>query len=508
MLSAEQEASRSTHLSRWCCASHVRETMQIAYSFGTNVAKEHRELECGVAGATLRELILHKASWFAAIGVFVLAPLPFGSAETVWICVWTMLLAFSLATADLRSATVDDFYLLLPLFAVLVVVAAVITMQLWPNPLFHQVDAAWAVARDATGANLPGRVSITANGPWLAFGYPLLLVLAFTRAVYIATDAEDARQLLRILAWAGLAYALYAILAEIGDPTTLLFRRKEAYVGVVTGTFVNRNTAATFFGSCALLFLLPLLRFIYRQDRPHRPPSRQMAALITYYLASPLALGGGFVVCLVATAMTGSRAGFLLLILTVFLATALFFAPLRVGKLRRWGWLAGTAVALLFLFQLVGGAVAGRILTYGLVDEQRFATYRAALIMIREHPLLGIGYGSFESAFPAYRPEALGSLGVWDRAHSTPLELAVELGIPAACLIMITCLWYLYHLLNGSLHRRRDRYIPIIGASVATLGFLHTSIDFSLQIPGFGVFFAAITGCGLAQSRPSSEQKK
>lgn len=451
---------------------------------------------------------MQKVSRFAAIGVFMLVPLPFGSTETVWICIWMVLLALSLATADLRGASVDDFYLLLPLFAVLVVVAAVVTVQLWPNPPLRQVDAAWTAARDATGESLPDRVSITANGPWIAFGYPLLLALAFTRAFYIATDAEHARQLLRILAWTGLGYALYGILADIGDPTTLLFRPKEAYIGFVTGTFVNRNTAATFYGSCALLFLLPLLRLFYRQDRPTRPPSRQMTVLIGYYLASPLALGGGFVTCLVATAMTGSRAGLLLLILTVLMATALFFAPLRVDKLRRWGWLAGVATAVLFLFQFVGGAVAGRILSYGLIDEQRFNAYRAAWAMIREHPLLGIGYGNFESAFPAYRPAALGSLGIWDRAHSTPLELAVELGVPAACLIMITCLWYLYHLLNGSLHRRRDRYIPIIGASVATLGFLHTSIDFSLQIPGFGVFFAAITGCGLAQSRSSSEQKK
>jgi hypothetical protein len=72
---------------------------------------------------------LQKVSRFAAIGVFMLVPLPFGSTETVWICIWMVLLALSLATADLRSATVDDFYLLLPLFAVLVVVAAVVTVQ-------------------------------------------------------------------------------------------------------------------------------------------------------------------------------------------------------------------------------------------------------------------------------------------------------------------------------------------------------------------------------------------
>ena len=229
--------------------------------------------------AAPQELILYKTSRFAAIGVFVMAPLPFGSAETVWICIWTVLLAFSLITADLRSTTVDDGRLLSPLFAVLIVVGAVITMQLWPNPAFHQADPAWAAARAITGGDLPDRVSITANGPWLAFGYPLLFALAFTRAVYLAANAEDARLLLRILAWAGLGYALYAILAGIGDPTTLLFRRKEAYLGFVTGTFVNRNTAATFFGTCALLFLAPLLRLMYRQDRPNRPPSRRTTAV-------------------------------------------------------------------------------------------------------------------------------------------------------------------------------------------------------------------------------------
>ncbi|WP_027532895.1 hypothetical protein [Bradyrhizobium sp. WSM3983] len=77
-----------------------------------------------------------------------------------------------------------------------------------------------------------------------------------------------------------------------------------------------------------------------------------------------------------------SRAGLLLLILTVFLATALFFAPLRIDKLRRWGLLAGIAVAVLLLFQLVGGAIAGRILVYGLVDEQRLNMYRTVLTMI------------------------------------------------------------------------------------------------------------------------------
>src|SRR3954452_22953062 len=118
------------------------------------------EPRCGVAPAPW-ELMLYKVSRFAAIGAFTLAPLPFGSVETIWICIWAMLLAFSLSTADLRNATADDSYLLLPIFFTLAVVAAVITIQLWPDAPVPQINSVWASAREATGDNVPGRISMT-----------------------------------------------------------------------------------------------------------------------------------------------------------------------------------------------------------------------------------------------------------------------------------------------------------------------------------------------------------
>jgi len=451
--------------------------------------------------------VLHSASRITAISVFVLAPFPLGSVDLVWICVWTVLLVFSLLTADLGGTSREQVGLLLPLFATIAMIGGIVTLQAWPDPPIGQADPVWELPTQFLGLTVPHRISMTATGPWLAFGYPLLLSLAFVRAVFLATDAKAAQQLLRILAWAGCAYAVYGIWAQIADPGTLLFKRKEAYLGFATGTFVNRNTAATFWGSCALLFLVPLLRFLHRRDRHDAPPSDQRMARLSYYFSLPAALAGGFILCTLATAMTGSRAGLLLSICACLLAGGLYLAPLDVGKLRRWTLLAAAAVIALLLLELIGGVVAGRILAYGLVDEQRLGAYRTSIAIIREHPLFGIGLGSFEAVFPSYRPAELGSYGVWDRAHSTPLELAVELGLPAAIVIVASGLWYIYHLIRGSLLRRRDRYIPIIGTSVAALGLLHSSIDFSLQIPGYGVFFAAITGCGLAQCLPSSMRK-
>ncbi|MCK1384507.1 O-antigen ligase family protein [Bradyrhizobium sp. 21] len=444
-----------------------------------------------------------------ALAVIVLAPLPLGSTEQIWICIWCALMAASLVTADLDGIGREDVRLLAPLLVTLAMVAAIIIVQEWREPPFALGSPVWQLlSTTVLGVPAPSRISTTVNGPWLAVGYPLLLAMVFIRAFAISTDASSARRLLLVLAWAGCAYAVYGILAEVGDPNGLLSRRKEAYLGYATGTFVNRNTAAVFWGSGAVLFLLPLLRFAHRRDHPDAPASSGFSDRVAFYSSSPVALGIGLAICVTATAMTGSRAGLLLSICALLLGCGLYLAPLPIGKLRRWGFAAGIPLVALLLLDLVGGAVAGRIGTYGLIDEQRAYAYQSAIAIIRDHPMLGIGLGNFEATFPAYRTAELGSLGIWDRAHSTPLELAAELGVPAASFIVVCGLWYIYLLLRSSLRRKRDRYIPIIGASVAVLGLVHSCIDFSVQIPGFGVFFAAIVGCGLAQSLPSELRKE
>ncbi|TFW58620.1 O-antigen ligase domain-containing protein [Bradyrhizobium sp. MOS001] len=438
----------------------------------------------------------------------MLAPLPLGSTDQIWICIWCVLMAASLATADLDGVAREDAWLLMPLLATLAMIAAVVVVQEWRDPPFELGNPVWQTASKWLGSPSSSRVSTTVNGPWLAVGYPLLLAMVLIRAFVISTDASSARRLLLLLAWVGCAYAVYGILAEFGDPNGLLSRRKEAYLGYATGTFVNRNTAAIFWGSSAILFLVPLVRFAHRRDLPDAPASPRLSDRVTFYSSSPAALGIGFAICLTATAMTGSRAGLLLSICAFLLAGVLYLAPLPLGNLRRWALAGGAAVAALLILQLVGGAVAGRIGTYGLIDEQRLGAYQRSVAIIRDYPLLGVGWGNFETTFPAYRTAELGSLGVWDRAHSTPLELAAELGLPAASLVVLCCLWYIYLLLRSSLRRKRDRYIPIVGVSVAALGLVHSCIDFSLQIPGFGIFFAAIAGCGLAQSIPSELRKE
>ena len=161
----------------------------------------------------------------------------------------------------------------------------------------------------------------------------------------------------------------------------------------------------------------------------------------------------------------------------------------------------GGLIALLVL-QILGGNVSGRFEVQGLSDEARLETYRSTLRMIVDHPWFGTGLGTFVWSFPAYRSAHMSMWGVWDKAHNTPLELASDLGLPLACLIVLAWLIVLGVLIRGVLIRRRDLIVPVGAFAVAIIGLTHSLIDFSLQIPGYAIVVFALVGAGLAQSFP------
>jgi len=143
-------------------------------------------------------------------------------------------------------------------------------------------------------------------------------------------------------------------------------------------------------------------------------------------------------------------------------------------------------------------------LEWGLSGLGRVEIYRSTLRMIADHPWFGTGLGTFEWSFPAYRSADVSMWGVWDRAHSTPLELASDLGLPLAGLIVVAWLIVLGVLIRGVRIRHRDLIVPVAALTVAILGLAHSLIDFSLQIPGYSIVIFALVGAGLAQSFSST----
>jgi O-antigen ligase len=442
--------------------------------------------------------------------VVALCPLPFGSVDTFWVLVWTIPLALCLPFFDLRRLRAAHLAIVLPAIGLMLAVTFAVWLQTGTGGAgLVPVHPVWARAATLLGRPLAGSVSVDPAQSWNMLGRPALLLFAFLCGFAASLERDGARLLFRATAWAGLIYALYGLLAHLLDPASLLGVEKLAYLEDLTGTFVNRNTAGTFFGSIMILWWVQALLALDTRVPRSSADIRDWAAALLDSPSRKLVLSLlGWFLAFAALLMTRSRAGVLLSLGGLFVAS-LFLLRHRLSA--RTGTLATLGVVLLIgavMLELFAGAVASRIGALGLVDQGRLSGYASALAIIIDHPLLGTGLGSFGDVFPAYRSAEISTAGTWDRAHSSPLEIAVELGAPIAIATVVLWLAALWRLARGALSRRRDVEFPASAFGIGLLGSLHALVDFSPQIAGFGVMWLALLGGGLAQSVPTDEAKR
>ncbi|QAU48761.1 O-antigen ligase family protein [Bradyrhizobium guangzhouense] len=445
-------------------------------------------------------------SVFILYFVVAFAPFPFGSTNDLSIAFWCLCLGIAMIFAPTRDLRKPHLWMIAGIGLIVAGYAFVLHEQLSDHPWIAPFQPIWKQASDLLGVPIAPSASIVKNEAFFALGAPLANILAILLGITVGSDRERARRILWVIAISGALYALYGVLSFLIEPTMILWRDKQFYLGSVTGTFINRNTAAAYFGSCAVIWTLLILEDIRRRlPERHiewRRLSLDLRAIPLKEISPQLA---ALLICLMAMFMTTSRAGVGLSLLAMIIATTVFLRrdlPPRTGILIALG--SGVAVAL-GLLQLLGGQVSSRFDSQGLVDEGRVEAWKSTLRIIADNPWFGTGMGTFQWAFPPYRSPNISISGVWDRAHSTPLELASDVGIPLALLVAVGWAAMLGILANGVFGRRRDLVIPLAAAATATLSLLHSCLDFTLQIPGYSIPFFALFGVGLAQSFRTSE---
>lgn len=443
----------------------------------------------------------NRISALVLAAVVACVPFPFGSTSHSAIAIWCALLGAALLFVTPRDLNKKHLALL---FGVAIIVAAygfVLHEQVSQTPWIATPHPIWAKASAALGVPIAPSVSIVRDEPFFALGAPLACVLALVCGLVIAADRSYARLVLNAIAWSGGIYAAYGIASLLIDPTILLWREKTAYVGNLTGTFINRNTAATYFGSCSTIWLLLLLQRV-RERLPKGSIvwKKVPEQILTDTHPDILIRFSMFFVCLTAMFMTSSRAGVTVSLLAMVSAFIIFFRrdlPRGKGLVVS---IAAVGTVALVLLELLGGNIGARFDAQGLADVGRIEAYRSTLRMIADRPWFGIGLGNFAWGFPPYRSEAISMYGVWDRAHDTPLELAAEMGIPLALLVAIAWLTALSVLLRGVVIGRRRDIIPLAALIVSLIALAHSLVDFSLQIPGYAIVVFGLLGVGLSQS--------
>src|SRR5215813_9180985 len=157
------------------------------------------------------------------------------------------------------------------------------------------------------------------------------------------------------------------------------------------------------------------------------------------------------------------------------------------------------AAALIFV--LLGGRAAEGLATIGVVQpsgglELRLEVYRRVLHALGEAPLLGTGYGTFADAFRANQGAVVE--GFWDHAHNTYLENAMELGIPATVCLLAAVGGVISACAKRLQRRDQDVLYPCLGLAVTVQVGTHAFFDFSLEMPGIAVTYAALLGTACA----------
>lgn len=153
------------------------------------------------------------------------------------------------------------------------------------------------------------------------------------------------------------------------------------------------------------------------------------------------------VVMLLALAMTASRTG--ALSLAVLVAWAMLDRQLPRGARLVLGltpliygvcWAASAGYAALQHEAFYGSE---RLQSGGDISSSRFAIWRNALTLLAAHPWTGVGWGRFNQAW-TLTPFPDRPVAFFDHTHNLPLQLAVEIGLPAAVLVLGLLAWSLW----------------------------------------------------------------
>ena len=431
-----------------------------------------------------------------------LAPLPLGSTEPAMVAIWCVVLGVTVTLASVLELRAPQLVFIGLAAGLAVTYGVVLHEQLSLHPWFASPHPIWKETADLLQIPIEPSVSIARNQPLFAIGAPLAALLSFLSGLLVGAKRSRARQVLTVIAWSGVAYAIYGIALDLVDPATGTFRPRPI---PLTSTFVNRNTAADYFGACSGIWLLLICERLRQQVLNQYGSKGSLRAngprLLLVELILLLTMT---VICLLATFLSGSRAGVSVSLISFVVAVVAFFYRDLGGRRVLFAVAAGAVVALLTLFILAGNVVA-RFYQDGLMDHTRLSLYRATLRMIADYPWFGTGLGTFNLAFPAYRGDDISMYYTYQRAHSTLLELAAEAGLPLACIAVIGWMIALGVLAHGVRTRRRDRIIPAAALSVGLLAVAHSLVDFSLQIPGFAIVVFGLLGVGVAQSFSSPQ---
>lgn len=421
--------------------------------------------------AASRQAFLGHAVLYGVFSLLLLAPLAFGAVEPWSIFVLqagavTLFVLWALQQAWSAEVQIAGN----PLFAPMLVFAALIALQLLP------------------GLSAYRYITFSTGLLYGSFG-----ILSFL-AVQCVHRNRDVKALAVVFSIYGFVVALFALLQSFTSRGKLYWIRTPRSGGWIYGPYVNHNHYAGL-----MELLLPVSLVVLFGGKVRGGP-RILLGFATVLMASTIFL-------------SGSRGG--MVAFAVQLALLATFLGTR-GRNPRAALALGVLVLAVgcALVWLGGSSLADRLSSIHsearteLSGGVRLAINRDGLRMFFQKPVVGFGLGTFPIVYPRFR-SFFTNMFV-NEAHNDYLQLLVEMGMAG----FATMLWFLWLLFRNGLRKLRDGPSSVNGGlALATLlgctGILvHSFVDFNLQVPANAALFYVFAALAASAPLPENHHRR
>lgn len=374
------------------------------------------------------------------------------------------------------------------------ILIVLVLFQIVPLP------ASFAPALGMRAADIRERAFLTISAaPYETVSHLLLLVTyltAFYLGLVLCEEQKARKRLVFGLLTIGMFEAFYGLIQYLTGWQQIFTYVKKFYLQEATGTYINRNHFAGLLEMTlpfAVVLALQQISGLRRKisDEPGRA-KRILSRMEFPYFALWI-----FVAAVLFAALFFSRSRMGILSALVSLIAVLALAGTGFLSPR-----ARVAVGASFLLGIISLAIwigSDPVITrfetlgdqYSHPGQDRVSIWRDTLQLIRLHPVLGSGLGTFSVVYPSMQTAFLNNFV--DHAHCDYLQIAVELGVPGTILVFGAILWILrLTVLDGKRGGEYDKVISFACLGSITAILLHSLADFNLYIPANALVFAII----------------
>jgi O-antigen ligase len=322
------------------------------------------------------------------------------------------------------------------------------------------------------------------------------LVIYFCLALLIINNKKRLIITLYCIILSGVFQSFYGSLMTLSGLEYGFFTIKKEYLGVATGSFINRNHLAFYLIVCSS-FTIGLL--VAQSNQFSSSFKCFITNMANSLLNGKVSLRLAIIIMVTGMVLTHSRMGntafFISLSIMVFITVIIHKYSLK-------------SIVLLFISMLIIDiAIIGsffgvqkvidRIEHTSSTKENRDEINLYSIKLIKENILLGTGSGTFYTSFPRVRDQETGPR-FYDHAHNDYIEFLSDRGI-LGTLPLLFFIFISFFTACKAMLKRKQKVMKAssFGCIMSTLALaIHSTVDFNLHIPANAMLFILCAALG------------